>query len=71
MSVNVFRLDICRAGTGELIIKRCAGQKISGATHDALGRGIKAAFGLIDDGTTAVIGMADASRNKAAKNVRN
>jgi glycerate kinase len=48
-------------GTGELIIKRCAGQKISGATHDALGRGIKAAFGLIDDGTTAVIEMADAS----------
>ena len=48
-------------GTGELIIKRCAGQKISGATHDALGRGIKAVFGLIDDGTTAVIEMADAS----------
>ncbi len=48
-------------GTGELIIKRCAGQKISGATHDPLGRGIKAAFGLIDDGTTAVIEMADAS----------
>ncbi|MDQ3843121.1 MAG: glycerate kinase, partial [Bacteroidota bacterium] len=48
-------------GTGELIIKKCSGQIVPTATHDALGREINASFGLIDDGRTAVIEMADAS----------
>lgn len=48
-------------GTGELIIKKRGGQFINAETHDALGRKINASFGLIDEGKTAVIEMADAS----------
>ncbi len=48
-------------GTGELIIKKNKGQFLEAATHDALGREIRASFGLIDEGSTAVIEMADAS----------
>ncbi|MBA4141345.1 MAG: glycerate kinase [Segetibacter sp.] len=48
-------------GTGELIIKKCKGQFAEAATHDALGREMRASFGLIDNGKTAVIEMADAS----------
>jgi glycerate 2-kinase len=48
-------------GTGELIIKKCSGQSVEADVHDALGRKIKASFGLIDKGKTAVIEMADAS----------
>ncbi|NRF37529.1 glycerate kinase [Pedobacter sp. LMG 31643] len=48
-------------GTGTLIIKKCKGTLLDAAVHDALGRPINAVFGLIDNGTTAVIEMADAS----------
>lgn len=48
-------------GTGELIIKKCGGKWVSAGVHDPLGRKIHASFGLIDDGKTAVIEMADAS----------
>ena len=48
-------------GTGELIIKKFKGQIINSEVHDALGRKIKAPFGLIENGNTAVIEMADAS----------
>jgi glycerate kinase len=48
-------------GTGELIIKKCGGELVKAAVHDALGRKINASFGLIDKGKTAVIEMADAS----------
>lgn len=48
-------------GTGTLIIKKCKGTLLDTAVHDALGRPIKAVFGLIDNGKTAVIEMADAS----------
>ena len=48
-------------GTGELIIKKCNGQHIEAAAHDALARKINSSFGLIDKGKTAVIEMADAS----------
>jgi len=48
-------------GTGELIVKKCGGHFISTDTFDALGRKISAPFGLIDNGETAVIEMADAS----------
>lgn len=48
-------------GTGELIIKKCSGEIVDAEVSDPLGRKINASFGLIDDGKTAVIEMADAS----------
>ena len=48
-------------GTGELIIQHNKGVIIPAEVHDPLGRNIKSGFGLIDDGKTAVIEMADAS----------
>jgi glycerate kinase len=48
-------------GTGELIIKKCGGQLVNAEVNDPLGRKINASFGLIDEGKTAVIEMADAS----------
>lgn len=48
-------------GTGELIILHCKGETLTTEVHDPLGRKIKAGFGLIDDGKTAVIEMANAS----------
>jgi glycerate kinase len=48
-------------GTGSLIIKHLNGTLINTPVHNALGRQITAAFGLIDGGRTAVIEMADAS----------
>lgn len=48
-------------GTGELIIKKCDGVIVDTKAHDALGREISAPFGLIHEGQTAVIEMADAS----------
>lgn len=48
-------------GTAELIIKKCRGQIQSTEVNDALGRKINATYGLIDDGKTAVIEMANAS----------
>ena len=48
-------------GTGELIIKKCGGSTVTSTVHDPLGRRINASFGLIDEGRTAVIEMADAS----------
>lgn len=48
-------------GTGTLIIKKCKGTLVDAAVHDALGRPINAVFGLIDNGATAVIEMADTS----------
>ncbi|MES2376812.1 MAG: glycerate kinase [Bacteroidota bacterium] len=48
-------------GTGSLIIKHLNGTLINTPAHDALGRQITAAFGLVDGGRTAIIEMADAS----------
>ena len=48
-------------GTGSLIIKKCNGSIVTRDVHDALGRQIKSSFGLIGNGKTAVIEMADAS----------
>lgn len=48
-------------GTGPLIIQKCKGQIIKVAVSDPLGRDITAQLGLIDDGKTAAIEMADAS----------
>ncbi len=48
-------------GTGSLIIRSCNGKVVWKEVTDPLGRKIKASFGLIDHGKTAVIEMADAS----------
>lgn len=48
-------------GTGELIIKKCGGTIHTAEVHDAMGKSINASFGLIDNGETAVIEMANAS----------
>lgn len=48
-------------GTGRLLIQHCNGIIIDAIVNDPLGRKINSSFGLIDNGTTAVIEMADAS----------
>lgn len=48
-------------GTGSLIIERCKGVIVSQQVHDPLGRKIDSRFGLIENGKTAVIEMANAS----------
>lgn len=48
-------------GTAELIIRKLGGQKIPIEVQDPLGRTIESSFGLIDNGATAVIEMADAA----------
>jgi glycerate kinase len=48
-------------GTGNLIIEACKGTVIQKEVHDPLGKKIQSSFGLIDNGKTAVIEMADAS----------
>ena len=48
-------------GTGGLIIKKCGGTLIHLEVFDPLKRRIRSSFGLIDQGKTAVIEMADAS----------
>ncbi|MFI5137223.1 MAG: glycerate kinase [Sphingobacteriales bacterium] len=48
-------------GTGTLITGTCGGKFIKKEVRDPLGRKIMASFGLIDNGKTAVIEMADTS----------
>lgn len=48
-------------GTAELIISKLGGRIIPVMVQDPLGRMINASFGLVDNGLTAVIEMADAS----------
>lgn len=48
-------------GTATLLIQKCGGTIVPAEVHDPLGRKIRAAFGLVDNGNTAVIEMADAS----------
>ena len=48
-------------GTGELIIKKWNGKTINVEVTNPLGKKIQSSFGLIDDGKTAVIEMANAS----------
>lgn len=48
-------------GTGRLIIKICGGALVSTEVQDPLGRRINTSFGLINEGRTAIIEMADAS----------
>src|SRR3954470_17818544 len=55
-------------GTAELIIKKCGGTVVTTQVHGPLGKLITSSFGLIDDGDTAVIEMADASGLRLLKN---
>lgn len=48
-------------GTAVLLIEKLSGQTIHTKVHDPLDRIITASFGLIDDGKTAVIELANAS----------
>lgn len=48
-------------GTGSLLIEHLKGEYVKAEVHDPLGRKIKASMGLIHEGQTAVIEMADAS----------
>jgi len=48
-------------GTAALIIKKMSGSWVTANVHDPLGREISAGFGLINEGKTAVIEMADAA----------
>jgi len=48
-------------GTGSLLIQSCNGTTVWTEVTDPVGRKIRASFGLIDSGKTAVIEMADAS----------
>jgi len=48
-------------GTGSLIIEKCNGKIIKKEVRDPLGRMITSQFGLIEDGKTAIIEMADSS----------
>jgi glycerate kinase len=48
-------------GTASLIIQQLQGKTVQVAVHDPLGRLIHTSFGLIENGRTAVIEMADAS----------
>jgi len=48
-------------GTGALIIEKYKGRSVSLQVQDPLGRPVQASYGLIDNGRTAVIEMADSS----------
>jgi len=48
-------------GTAILIIKRCGGELVNSRVQDPLGREIDCEYGLINEGETAVIEMANAS----------
>jgi glycerate kinase len=48
-------------GTAELIIKKLNGENVPVQVNDPLGRLTNTSFGLVDNGKTAVIEMADAS----------
>lgn len=54
-------------GTGELIINKCKGTSVIKEVRDPLERKIFSSFGLIDNGRTAIIEMANASGIKLLK----
>jgi glycerate kinase len=55
-------------GTGDLIVERLGGSRSAAEARDPLGRRITTYFGLIDDGDTAVIEMANASGLRLLEN---
>ncbi|HEX7844927.1 MAG TPA: glycerate kinase [Chitinophagaceae bacterium] len=60
-SVDCFPIGDGGDGTGKLIVQHCNGEIIRVEVNDPLKRKIISSFGLIADGKTAVIEMADAS----------
>ena len=60
-SVVCFPIGDGGDGTASLIIEYCKGVFVEVQVHDPLGRSIIASYGLIDNGKTAIIEMADAS----------
>ncbi|MBL7745186.1 MAG: glycerate kinase [Chitinophagaceae bacterium] len=60
-TTHIFPVGDGGDGTGELIIQHCNGMIVPASVHDPLGRTISSSFGLINNGKTAVIEMADAS----------
>jgi len=48
-------------GTASLLLQKAGAKIIPASVHDPLGRKIETSFGLVDDGRTAVIEMANAS----------
>src|SRR4030095_3204504 len=60
-SVDCFPVGDGGDGTAELILKYCEGSMIAATVHDPLMRKISSSFGLMEDGKTAVIEMANAS----------
>jgi glycerate kinase len=59
--VNCFPVGDGGDGTGKLLLNHLGGRIIDFAALDPLGRKITSTFGLIDEGKTAVIEMANAS----------
>ncbi len=60
-SIECFPIGDGGDGTGDLLIRRMQGKIRETVAHDPLNRKIKAGIGLIDEGKTAVIEMADIS----------
>lgn len=60
-SLDYFPIGDGGDGTAALIIQKHKGHMMNAEVHDALGRKILAQFGLINNGTTAVIELAHAS----------
>src|SRR5687767_13425423 len=60
-TVECFPIGDGGDGTAELIINKCNGRLIETTVSDPLGGTVQTTFGLIDEGRTAVIEMADAS----------
>ncbi len=48
-------------GTATLLVEKCGGNFVNTRVRDALGRKINASYGLIDDGKTAIVEMANAT----------
>src|SRR5687768_18081188 len=48
-------------GTMEALLLALGGETLAADVHDALGRPLRAAYGLVEDGGTAVLEMAAAS----------
>ena len=48
-------------GTATLLVEKCGGKFVNTRVRDALGRKINASYGLIDDGETAIVEMANAT----------
>jgi len=60
-TANCFPIGDGGDGTAALLLRRFNGTIVTAEVHDPLGKKINTSFGLIDEGKTAIIEMADAS----------